>query len=536
MSTPTRPTSDVPAQLEPELEPGTQVGEYRVEGKLGQGAFGTVYKAVHPLIGKMAAIKVLGRRFSADPEMLERFVAEARAVNQIRHRHIIDIFSFDQLADGRHYYVMEYLDGETLDALIDREHRVGVGAAIPILRAIGKALDAAHAKGITHRDLKPENIFLVRDPDGGDSWPKLLDFGIAKLMGPDDQLKHKTRTGSPIGTPYYMSPEQCRGRDVDHRTDYYAFGVLVYLMLTGVYPFDGDDYMTILMKQISDPPPPPSVYVSELAPLDDCVLWLLQKEPGDRPPDLRTAVRALEEAAVQAGLMSATSTSNWDAQTPAGKIPTQPPKLATQPPKLATQPPNLATARTTGLPGTPGGVGMLATMPSGGISVAEPPKPSHTGKIVVAALAAVVLGVGVFALARGGAADRKPPPAAPVVQAPVLAPIDAAPAVQAPVLAPVDAAPARPHSVIITVTGVPDGTDVQVGGASIGVAPGPVQQLYGVDAVVLVFKADGYVALSQKVVPDHDQELTVKLKKKAGQGTGKTPSKDDIIDVFGGKQ
>src|SRR5688572_2966873 len=176
MSTPTTHSDGSgPGTIDADLTHGQQVGEYVVEGKLGQGAFGTVFKATHPLIGKVVAIKVLARKFSVDPEMVSRFIAEARAVNQIRHRHIIDIFSFGQLDDGRQYYVMEYLDGEPLDAVIAREGRLSLSAAIPILRGIGRALDAAHAKGIAHRDLKAENVFLGRDPDGA-VFPKLLDF------------------------------------------------------------------------------------------------------------------------------------------------------------------------------------------------------------------------------------------------------------------------------------------------------------------------------------------------------------------------
>ena len=188
------------------------VGEYVVEGKLGQGGFGTVFKASHPLIGKVVAIKVLARKFSVDPEMVSRFVAEARAVNQIRHRNIIDIFSFGQLADGRHYYVMEYLDGEPLDALLERDGRARRSPTrCRSCARSRRALDAAHAKGIAHRDLKPENMFLARDADGGDV-PEAARLRHREAAGADDDgRKHKTRTGMPIGTPYYMSPEQCRG-------------------------------------------------------------------------------------------------------------------------------------------------------------------------------------------------------------------------------------------------------------------------------------------------------------------------------------
>src|SRR5262249_42907069 len=186
-----------------------QVGEYRTESKLGEGGFGGVYNAVHPLIGKSAAIKVLSRQFSSNPQMVSRFIAEARAVNQIRHRNIIDIFSFGQLADGRQYYVMELLDGVPFDRYLAEHKRLTLTQAAPILRGVARALDAAHGKGILHRDLKPENVYLVFDEDGGVE-AKLLDFGLVKLLG-DPSGSHRTKTGTPMGTPYYMSPEQCRG-------------------------------------------------------------------------------------------------------------------------------------------------------------------------------------------------------------------------------------------------------------------------------------------------------------------------------------
>ncbi|MBP6631001.1 MAG: serine/threonine protein kinase [Kofleriaceae bacterium] len=288
-----------------ELRPGQPVGDYVVEGKLGEGGFGTVFRAVHPLIGKLVAIKVLHRQYSAQPEMVSRFVAEARAVNQIHSRHIIDIFSFGQLDDGRHYYVMELLEGVTLDGYLAQRGPMSLAQAVPVLRAVGKALDAAHAKGIAHRDLKPENIFLASDSDGG-HFPKLLDFGIAKLLTDDGAAQHKTRTGAPIGTPYYMSPEQSRGKDVDHRTDIYAFGIVAFRMLTGLLPFDGEDYLTILMKQMTDPTPSAAALVPGLpAGVDGVLAWMTAKDPAARPPTLAAAVAALEEVAVGAGLVPA---------------------------------------------------------------------------------------------------------------------------------------------------------------------------------------------------------------------------------------
>ncbi len=497
-------TPEIPSSIDPELQPGTVVGEYTLEGKLGHGAFGTVYKGVHPQIGKVAAVKVLARRFSVDPEMVSRFTAEARAVNQIRNKHIIDIFSFGTLeGDGRLYYVMEYLEGEPLDALIDRVGNLSIADALPILRAIAKALDAAHGKGIAHRDLKAENIFLGTDSEGA-LFPKLLDFGIAKLMGPEDGLKHKTRTGAPIGTPYYMSPEQCRGKDVDHRTDLYAFGVLTYRMLTGVYPFDGDDYMSILIKQINDDPLPPSTHLPELpSTVDDVVLCLLAKDPAARPSDLRTAVRALEAAAQNAGIEVGV-TSGWDAQSqPAGAA------YQTQPPARRHTP-------------VPSAIASAQTL------APEPAKKSRAP--LIAALAALpILGFTAFLLL-GGKSDQ--PAARPVEPAPAIAPAPA----PVPMPPPIEAPPANPTHVMVTITNVPDGTEVLLGGTVIGAAPGPVQLSYGTSEVMLTFRADGYLTASKTVTPDKASTLDVGLKKKAGgkRPAGKT-TKDDIIHVEFGK-
>jgi len=432
---------------------------------------------VHPLIGKVVAIKVLARKYSVDPEMVSRFVAEARAVNQIRNRNIIDIFSFGALEDGRQYYVMEYLDGEPLDALIDRAGKLPLDEALPILRGVAKALDAAHAKGVAHRDLKAENVFLANDPDGG-VFPKLLDFGIAKLLAPEDGLKHKTRTGLAVGTPYYMSPEQCRGRDIDHRTDLYAFGVLCYRMLTGVYPFDADDPISILMQQVNQDPAPPRTHTPELPErVDDVVLWLLAKEPGARPPDLRTAVSAL-----------------------AGPLATD------------TQPSNVVVPRRS----------QLASA-----SINDGPCKSRAPLLAGLGAALGVAGIAAFFVM----SREEPKPPVPVVApAPVVQPA------HPPAPPPVELKPEPAKTVIVTVTGVPDGTEVLIGGAVIGVAPGPVQLPRGDAAVVLTFRAESYLPASTTIVPDADKPLDITLKKKPHRaGTAKS-TRDDIINVFGGKK
>jgi len=291
---------DVPPKDEG-FEPGSMVGEYRIDHKLGAGTFGDVYAGEHPLIGKKVAVKALNRRFASDPEAVSRFIAEARVVNKIRHRNIIDIFSFNTLPGGRHYFVMEYLEGQTLAALLQQKHHLPIPTALQIAQGVASALDAAHEAGVTHRDLKPENVFLAAERDGS-HFPKLLDFGIAKLM--DDDVAHKTGSGVLLGTPLYMSPEQARGKKVDPRTDVYSLGVMIHEMLTGAVPFGGDSAMDVVLKHDTEPPPAMSRVCPDLpAALDAPVLAMLEKRPRNRPASAGEAVAALVTRAVELGLV-----------------------------------------------------------------------------------------------------------------------------------------------------------------------------------------------------------------------------------------
>ncbi len=279
-----------------ELSPGFILGEYVIDHKLGSGSFGAVYAARHPVLGRDVAIKVLHRAVSSNQEIVARFLTEARAVNQIRHRNIIDVFGFGQLPDGRHYYVMEFLAGEPLDATLAREGRMSLAAVLPILRGIARALDAAHSHGIVHRDLKAENVYIARD--GDEPYPKLLDFGIAKLISSENEASSRTRSGIQVGTPYAMAPEQCRGVAIDGRADVYALGVLTHFMLTGNLPFDGETAMDVIMKHMTAKPPTMSSVAPDLPwVLDKVVLKMLAKDPADRFGRATEAVTALEEAA-----------------------------------------------------------------------------------------------------------------------------------------------------------------------------------------------------------------------------------------------
>ncbi|MDB4960347.1 MAG: serine/threonine protein kinase [Myxococcales bacterium] len=521
----TQHTSGEPSAIgwgDRELVDGDVVGEYVIRDQLGKGGFGTVYRAQHPVIGKQVAIKVLSRRYSADEAIVARFVDEARAVNQIRHRNIIDIFSFGQLADGRHYYVMEYLDGMPLDRYLQEHGVLTLEAAMPILRAIGRALDAAHAKGIAHRDLKPENIVLSFD-DEGQIFPKLLDFGIAKLTNPDAERAHRTGTGVPLGTPYYMSPEQCRGRDVDQRTDIYSFGVLTFRLLTGDYPFHGE-LIEILHKHMHEDPPLPSSINGQLTPdIDRAILAMLSKDPARRPPTVISAVVALQ-----------------------GDV-TAPTPLITGPLRTATPgvlrrggvqtADTLAASTGDTMAAATGDTMAAATGAPSAARTGTSPRPRTLGAIarprsrapLFAGIAVVIAGAtGMFVwlqsrapsapittAASGREAAPAPTPTPAVTPAPVVTPTPAPTTV-------------TPRTVIVTITGAPDGAEVKVNGASRGVVP-TVQLEHATSPTVLNLYADGYVPTSKAITPDRDQDIAIPMKKKPrGAPQPKRPSKDDI--------
>jgi serine/threonine protein kinase len=263
-----------------ELKQGSPVGEYEIETQIGEGAMGTVFSAIHPLIGKKVAVKVLKPELCANQASIDRFVQEAQAVNKIGHPNIVDVFSLGELEDGRAYMVMEWLRGEDLKTRLARGP-MSVHDACDILDGIARALDAAHAKEIIHRDLKPDNVFLHQVEDGP-LMVKLLDFGIAKLVRVTPGTE-KTQTGNMLGTPRYISPEQARGIQVDHRSDIYSLGILAYEMLAGRPPFQGETAMDLVVKHLGEAPPPLSQFAKVPKSLEQCVMAMLEKDPISRP-------------------------------------------------------------------------------------------------------------------------------------------------------------------------------------------------------------------------------------------------------------
>jgi serine/threonine-protein kinase len=280
---------------------GQTVGNYLVTQKLGEGGMGSVYLAEHPTIGKKVALKVLHAEFSTNPEVAERFFTEAKAVNAIGHPNIVDIVDYGVLQAGPGgrdrlvYFIMEYLNGPALAQVLRNESPLTPERALTIALQVADALAASHKTMIVHRDLKPDNIILIRRGREND-FVKLLDFGIAKLTGSDGLSSHKTRTGLVLGTPAYMSPEQCEGRaSVDHRTDIYALGVVLYEMLTGRVPFIGEGYGEILVQHLTQQPVPPSQFRMMSPHVEQVVLKALEKRPEMRYPTMDEFIRAMSD-------------------------------------------------------------------------------------------------------------------------------------------------------------------------------------------------------------------------------------------------
>jgi serine/threonine protein kinase len=276
---------------------GKSIGNYQIKAKLGEGGMGTVYLGEHPLIGKRVAVKVLLEELAAKEDIVSRFFNEAKAVNDIGHANIVDIVDFGKVKNEYNqdivYFIMEFLDGESLAA---RLRRTGLSfkETMHVMSQCVSALAASHAKGIVHRDLKPENIYLC--PRGSDkNFTKLLDFGIAKLTG-DSSQSHKTRTGLVIGTPAYMSPEQCEGKGlIDHRSDVYSLGIVMYELLTGRVPFPGEGFGEILVAHLTRLPDPPSTVNPDVSPqLEAIVMHSIEKDRNRRFQSMDEFQAALE--------------------------------------------------------------------------------------------------------------------------------------------------------------------------------------------------------------------------------------------------
>ena len=272
---------------------------YRIDERISEGGMGTVYRATHVLMDKRVAIKVLHPSLAADDKIVARFSREARAASRISHPHALNVTDFGESQTGVVFLVMEYLDGKTLKEVIHADGPMPLPRVVEVIRQVSGALDAAHAEGVVHRDLKSDNIMLMEVQNGSD-WAKVLDFGIAKIKEPvggtDPAL---TAPNLIIGTPQYMSPEQCsQASEIDSRSDIYSLGVIIYEMLTGHVPFTGDSPTAIMMKHLQEPPPSVLEERDDLPPQVGMVITsALAKRPEDRFQSAGELSEALASAA-----------------------------------------------------------------------------------------------------------------------------------------------------------------------------------------------------------------------------------------------
>jgi serine/threonine-protein kinase len=261
---------------------GKTVGNFKLTKRLGMGAMGAVYEAVHPIVGIRVAVKILGGSVAFEQDLVERFFSEARALNQVAHENIVKVVDLGTHPDGFYYCVMELLEGETLTAVL-RYGRLDVTRGLFILTQICDGLAAAHDKGVIHRDLKPANVMVVRHPTTGLDVVKIVDFGIAKLQTAQPQA-NATSTGMIIGTPAYMSPEQAAGRtnEIDARSDLYSLGLVAYELFTGRHPYEGRPVGELIVAQITEVPKPPSTFATLPRRLDTIIQKLLRKRKEER--------------------------------------------------------------------------------------------------------------------------------------------------------------------------------------------------------------------------------------------------------------
>ncbi len=408
---------------------------------------GSVWEGTHTTLGTHVAVKFIESEYAESPEARNRFENEARAAAKLRSKHVVEVYDHGVTDDGRPFIVMEYLRGEPLDKRLDRVGRIPAKETARLLMQVCRALAKAHAAGIVHRDLKPENVFLVWDDEDGADVAKVVDFGIAKFT--DNQLGNSsaTRTGSVLGTPYYMSPEQARGlRSVDHRSDLWSVGVIAYRCIVGTLPFEGEAVGDLLVKLCTAPLPVPSELVADVPPGFDA--WFAKALA--REPQLRfsSAAELAESLGLVCGLSVRGSYSTGDIPLPSfAGGPSGSPTPAIRPGLGAVTPPGVMpvtpypTADRTGpnaaVIAAAGSSASTLQMATGAPTTQTPPPTprKNTGAIIAAAAAAViVIAIGVGVAFKLLAAPPAPPPAAaPAAAAPAPAPAPAPVETTAPV-------------------------------------------------------------------------------------------------------
>jgi eukaryotic-like serine/threonine-protein kinase len=478
---------------------GVRFGSYSIVGEIGRGGMGAVYLGTHAVLDQLAAIKVL-LPDQDDPSMVERFLNEARATARLRHPHIVQVIDCAKNADGQAYIIMEYLRGESLRSYLARRGPLGQRTAF--LSLIGfqtaEALASAHAQGVIHRDVKPDNIYLAaRTPSGTEVAVKVLDFGIAKIAAETRRGGSVTRSGLVIGTPLYMSPEQCRSfRDVDTRSDIYALGCIIFEMFAGRPPFDGDNAVGLISAHLVDVPPELTEIVPGVPPeLSRLVARMLAKRPDARPASMSEVAQVLsahcDPAALRSGVIALASDDRVlvpDLAFMPAVAPTTPAIVAARAGGTRRLEPSDANREVTAPPAAAGERDSTLSHWSGDrIEAGAPLARSRGPALLRAAAVVVVLGAAAaFAALRlaapGGGGDPTPPAAARSI--PLAPSVERAP--RPPTSKPPTPAPASESAEVeITVEGIPPSAKLFVDGirrtSPVRLRRGPEQHVLAVE-------------------------------------------------------
>jgi eukaryotic-like serine/threonine-protein kinase len=547
------------------LAPGTLVaGRYEVVGRLASGAMGDVYRVEHATLRKPLALKVLKLELSRDPQFVERFQREAIATTRIGQQNIIEVFDFGQLPDGPFYFVMEYLDGETLAALVHQHGGMPVHRVLKLGLQVARALAASHEQGVVHRDVKPDNIMVLERP-GDPDFVKVLDFGIAKVTD-ERTAGNQTAVGVIMGTPQYMAPEQCVGQPADARTDIYALGLILHELCTGRTVFQGRDVTTLMFEHLRTPAPRLGAGpLGDVPPdLDALVAMMLEKRSVDRPATMRqvietmTDIEFLLERPRRPGLRDEEPTLPL-LRNPVTALPLPatddlpsrtsatvggPRSGLTAPVRAPTvSSPAVASPAASPAGSSPAGSSPAGSSPAGSSPAGSEPdgEPEFTvtrsrAPLLVLGGVGVLLVVGVLAVVLGGSPTGKavsPTPKVVEAATPGSADASAPPDRALPVLEPV----AAPAMFTWHLTSRPAGALITIDGEALGKAPldwtGAAGRPHELKATL-----DGYGALSMPLVATDAGALELVLKKAGGKRSDlkdpfAAPEAEDLRDPFG---